>query len=141
MRSSAGRMEPITKLNLTPIIDVALVLVIILLVTAPMLSVADLPVDLPQARTRGLETRRNISITLSASGEAAVDEQLVPRDGLRALLARRLADEPDANVLVVIRADSGIPYVEIRQTLEEARLAGAKDLAIATRQAVEAPGK
>ena len=42
----------ITKINVTPIIDVALVLVIILLVTAPLLSVADLPVDLPQARSR-----------------------------------------------------------------------------------------
>ena len=41
----------ITKVNVTPIIDVALVLVIILLVTAPMMSVSDLPVRLPEART------------------------------------------------------------------------------------------
>ena len=47
-----GYQIMITKINVTPIIDVALVLVIILLVTAPMLSIADLPVDLPQARTR-----------------------------------------------------------------------------------------
>ena len=57
----------ITKVNVTPIIDVALVLVIILLVTAPMLSVADLPVDLPQARTREAEDERNVSITLSSA--------------------------------------------------------------------------
>jgi biopolymer transport protein ExbD len=52
MRSFVPRQTLITKVNVTPIIDVALVLVIILLVTAPMLSVADLPVNLPQAQTR-----------------------------------------------------------------------------------------
>ncbi|HZE19266.1 MAG TPA: biopolymer transporter ExbD, partial [Candidatus Angelobacter sp.] len=64
----------ITKVNVTPIIDVALVLVIILLVTAPLLSVADLPVDLPQARTREAEDERNVSITLSSTGRLAVDD-------------------------------------------------------------------
>ena len=48
--------QPITRVNVTPIIDVALVLVIILLVTAPMLSVADLPVNLPAAHTREAES-------------------------------------------------------------------------------------
>ena len=61
----------ITKVNVTPIIDVALVLVIILLVTAPLLSVADLPVDLPQARTREAEDQRNISVTLGSDGSLA----------------------------------------------------------------------
>ena len=47
MHTPRGSAPIITRVNVTPIIDVALVLVIILLVTAPMLSVADLPVDLP----------------------------------------------------------------------------------------------
>jgi biopolymer transport protein ExbD len=127
--------EPITKLNLTPIIDVALVLVIILLVTAPMLSVADLPVDLPDARSRGLESERNVSITLDRSGEMAIDEKLVSPGMLRDELAMRLANEPDQNILVVIRADAGLSYASIRSALEEARAAGAKRLAIATHQA------
>lgn len=127
--------QTITKLNLTPIIDVALVLVIILLVTAPMLSVADLPVDLPDARTRGLESERNVSITLDRSGEMAIDETLVSAATLRDALAARLATEPDENILVVIRADAGLPYSSIRSALEEARAAGAKRLAIATHQA------
>jgi len=129
--------EPITRLNLTPIIDVALVLVIILLVTAPMLSVADLPVELPTAHTRGLETRRNISITLGTGGGTAVDDIVMPREELRAALSRRLAAEGDAEVLVVIRADATIPYEEVRSALEDAQQAGARSLAIATRQVPE----
>jgi len=134
MSSNRHHTEQITRLNLTPIIDVALVLVIILLVTAPMLSVADLPIDLPDARTRGLESERNVSITLDRSGDIAIDEEIIVRSDLTAALARRLADE-NPDVLVVIRADAALPYADIRTALEDARAAGAKRMAIATRQA------
>jgi len=128
----------ITKINVTPIIDVALVLVIILLVTAPLLSVADLPVDLPQARTREAEDERNVSITLSTTGAIAIDEDIVSRAELRPALQARLAKSENEAVLVVVRADSGAPYSAVQQLLEEARAAGATRLAIATRQKTEA---
>ncbi|HEV8479658.1 MAG TPA: biopolymer transporter ExbD [Candidatus Eisenbacteria bacterium] len=129
--------ELITRVNVTPIIDVALVLVIILLVTAPLLSVADLPVDLPQATTREAEDERNISITLGSHGELAVDETIVGRESLTDMLRSRLGEEGNKDVLVVVRADSGAPYAEVRDLLEKARAAGAQHLAIATRQKAE----
>src|SRR5262245_28612758 len=128
--------EMITKPNMTPLIDVALVLVIILLVTAPMLSVADLPVQLPQAVTREAEDERNVSITLGADGRLAVDDQVVSRADLSPTLANKLALPGNKNVLVVVRADSGAPYSEVRSLLEDARAAGAARIAIATRQRV-----
>ena len=134
VKRRAQSPEQISKINVTPIIDVALVLVIILLVTAPMMSVADLPVDLPTARTRGAESQRNVSVTLDRSGEVAVDDKVVSRADLRAAIAARLAEE-DADILVVIRADEKLPYAEVRRALEAAREAGARNLAIATRQA------
>lgn len=137
MRRRASQNELITKVNVTPIIDVALVLVIILLVTAPMLSVADLPVDLPHAHTREAENERNVSITLGAHGEVAVDDRLTDPSGLRAALVERLGRPGDAGVLVVVRADRGTPFQVVRRTLDDARAAGAKRLAIATRQGVE----
>ena len=137
-RRIAPRGELITRVNVTPIIDVALVLVIILLVTAPMLSVADLPVDLPAAHTREAEDERNVSVTLSAGGHVAVDEEVVERSQLRAAIAARLSRPGNEGVLVVVRADSGAPYAAVREVLEDARAAGAKRLAIATRQKVEA---
>jgi len=131
-----GYQVMITKINVTPIIDVALVLVIILLVTAPMLSVADLPVDLPQARSREAEDERNVSITLSTTGAVAIDEDIVSRADLRAALAARLAKDGNADALVVVRADTGTPYSAVREILEDARAAGALRIAIATRQKV-----
>ena len=136
-RRHAPRAELITRINVTPIIDVALVLVIILLVTAPMLSVADLPVNLPAAHTREAEDERNVSITLSAGGHVAVDEEVVDRSQLRSHLAARLSQPGNEGVLVVVRADSGALYATVRELLAEARAAGAKRLAIATRQKME----
>jgi len=138
MRFRVQRPELITRVNVTPIIDVALVLVIILLVTAPMMSVADLPVDLPAAKTREAEDERNVSITIASDGQFAVDETKVVRERLRATLESKLAEPGNDAVLVVVRADTGVPFVTIRHTLDDARAAGAKRLAIATRQRTEA---
>jgi biopolymer transport protein ExbD len=130
--------EMITRPNMTPLIDVALVLVIIMLVTAPMLSVADLPVNLPQAATREAENERNVSVTLGADGRLAVDEQVVAVDALVVTLQKRLAERGNRDVLVVVRADSGAPYASVKRLLEQARAAGATRIAIATRQRVGA---
>ncbi len=127
-------LEPITKINVTPIIDVALVLVIILLVTAPLLSVADLPVDLPQARTREAENERNVSITLSSTGRLAVDDQIIAPEGLLSCLRGKLSERENRSVLVVVRADSGAPFEAVRRILDQAKAAGASRIAIATRQ-------
>ncbi|HKA25116.1 MAG TPA: biopolymer transporter ExbD [Candidatus Eisenbacteria bacterium] len=134
-RRVTASSDLITRVNVTPIIDVALVLVIILLVTAPLLSVADVPVDLPQATTREAEDERNISITLGTHGELAVDETRVASEDLLTQAVRaRLEKEGNNDVLVVVRADSGAPYASVRDVLEKARAAGATRLAIATRQ-------
>ena len=131
--------EPITKVNVTPIIDVSLVLVIILLVTAPMMSVADLPVNLPSARTREAEDQRNISVTLGSDGGMAVDQQRVTAELLAPTLAKRLAEPGNKGVLVIVRADTNAPYSSVRKILDDARIAGATRVAIATRQRTEAP--
>ena len=137
-RRSAPPQEMITKVNVTPIIDVALVLVIILIVTAPLMSTTDLPVDLPSARTREAENQANVSITLTRDGALAVDDRRVAFAELRPALAARLADVGD-DVLVVVRADANAAYVDVRAVLDEARGAGVQRLAIATRQDVGAP--
>jgi biopolymer transport protein ExbD len=137
-RRMAPPPEIITKVNVTPIIDVALVLVIILIVTAPLLSAADLPVRLPEARTREAENQKNVSVTLAEDGALAVDDRRVSAAELRTAIAERIADQGD-DVLVVVRADSNAPYKTVRGVLDEARGAGAKRLAIATRQKVDRP--
>ncbi len=133
-RIAPANGELITKINVTPIIDVALVLVIILLVTAPMLSVADLKVDLPQARTREAEGERNVSITLGPNGELAVDHDVISPAMLGNVLRDKMAEPGNADVMVVVRADSGAPHAAVQELLSQARAAGATRLAVATRQ-------
>lgn len=134
MRGPMTRQNPINaKINLTPIIDVALVLVIILLITAPMLSEIDIKVTLPEARTRGLEDEARITITLGESGELAVDDQMIPPGSLRVMLSSQLGQK-QGDMLVVVRADKDTPHEMVRKVLSEATAAGATRLAIATRQ-------
>jgi len=121
-------------INLTPIIDVALVLVIILLITAPMLALADLDVTLPAAVSRGAEDDVKINITLSSDGELAINEHIIGRERFGRELEALLSSGNNKDVLVVLRADTEVPYSSIRTVLGEARSAGARRLAIATLQ-------
>ena len=131
---NGGGMPLRAAINVTPIIDVALVLVIILLVTAPMLALSDIDVALPAAVTRGTEEAVKVNITLSNSGEMAINEQKVDRKKFVHTLEALLSNPGNEEVLVVLRADTEVPYSSIRAVLGEARAAGAERLAIATLQ-------
>jgi biopolymer transport protein ExbD len=122
------------KVNVMPIIDVALVLVVVLLVTAPMITVKDLELTLPDAATRGAEDELRVTISLGSDGQLAVDEDLVTLETLSAALSQRFKEMHKDNVLVVLRADTGTPYHIIREILHKARGSGAGRLAIAVRQ-------
>ncbi|MDD3642972.1 MAG: biopolymer transporter ExbD [Candidatus Krumholzibacteria bacterium] len=134
-RRNTGVGMPLrAAINVTPIIDVALTLVIILLITAPMLALSDLEVDLPSAVTRGPEDAVKINITLSRTGRIAINERIVEREAFGPLLAGLLSNPGNEDVLVVLRADTEVPYSTIRTVLGEARGAGARRMAIAALQ-------
>ena len=128
------KMPTVARINVTPIIDVALVLVIILLITAPMMSVSSMEIDLPEAKTRSIEDEVRVSITVDSNGRIAVDEDDVDRKALIGVLRQRIDGTRSDNILVVIRADAGTSYEFVHEILGEARSAGAKRIAIATRQ-------
>jgi biopolymer transport protein TolR len=126
---------PLTRINVTPIIDVALVLVIILLITAPMLSVADVELELPQAHARDTEDPLFVSITLGPAGEVAVDDRMLPGlDALTTALRQQLQQSEREDLLVVVRADARLPHAVVREAMTAARDGGATRLAVATRQ-------
>ena len=133
----APLVEPtptIARINVTPIIDVALVLVIILLITAPMITNSAMDVDLPAAQTRAAEDEVRMSVTMGVHGELAINENEVPAKEFVRALAARLAEGGNANILVVVRADTGMPYDSVNHVLKLVRKAGATRVAIATRQ-------
>ncbi|HXS10001.1 MAG TPA: biopolymer transporter ExbD [Candidatus Krumholzibacteria bacterium] len=127
----------IAKVNVTPIIDVALVLVIILMITAPMIAVSNVDVKLPEALTRNLEGHDRVSVTLGAKGELAVDDTDITLPALATTLASHLEGHKDA--IVVIRADQSVAYSAVRQIVEAARAAGAARIAVGTTQRGNAP--
>jgi len=125
--------SPVTRVNVVPIIDVALVLVIILLITAPMIAVSDMDVQLPEARARSLEGDDRVSITLGATGELAVDDVDVTPSTMPGVLASRLSDH-GSGVVVVVRADEQVSYRAVQSVVKLARAAGAERIAVGTRQ-------
>lgn len=136
MREPLVQSAPLlTRINVTPIIDVALVLVIILLITTPMHTVTDLRVELPEARSHDAQKTAQISLTVTADGQIAVDEEVVADAvELTALLANRLQATGAEEMVVVVRADASLPHSVVRKVMAAARAGGATKLGIATRQ-------
>jgi biopolymer transport protein TolR len=123
----------VARINVTPIIDVALVLVIVLLITAPMIAVTDMDVSLPHAKTRSVESDARVNVTLGRAGELALDDIDIVDAQLAGMIAERLHQDGD-DLIVVVRADEGVPYDAVEHVLKTARAAGAKRLGIATQQ-------
>ncbi len=128
-RNDDPGLEPVTEVTVIPVIDVSLVLLVILFVSAPMMSYPNLSVDLPRVRAPE-EDAPGISVTLTKAGDLAVESEKTPWAMFPSELAAALAK--DAEGLVVIRADKDVPYGDVQKVLRAARAAGAKRLAFAT---------
>lgn len=131
--SSIESDDPITDINITPLVDVCLVLVIIFMVTAPMFSDPPIKVDLPSAHTHEGEEADKITITLSKDGEYAIDARKFtdPKllgDALKSALAQK------ESKMVVLRADKDALHGQLTDLMARAKDAGAQSLTIATEQ-------
>ena len=130
--SSGGQDGAITGINITPLVDVCLVLVIIFMVTAPLLTQPNLPVELPKARTAEGKDTDNITITITKDGKWALNADEMTRAQLEAALPGKVAASRDK--YVIIRTDRSTRYAYALEALQLARRAGGRDYAIATEQ-------
>ncbi|PIU19924.1 MAG: hypothetical protein COT18_04910 [Elusimicrobia bacterium CG08_land_8_20_14_0_20_59_10] len=125
--------ETINSINITPLVDVCLVLVIIFMVTAPLLSEPAFKVDLPKARTQEGEEKEKITVSLASSDKYAVNEQVfTDKKKFYSALERTVKDS--ASKLVVIKADREAGYGVLTDTMRCAKEAGAAGINIATAQ-------
>lgn len=122
---------PLSGVNIIPVIDVSLVLLIILLATSPILNLPGFEVKLPKALTAESK-EKNISISLSTKGDMAVNDTTVDANTLIPALQKELSDKKD--FLVIVRADQGVAYGEVEKVMDLAKQAGAQRIAIATQQ-------
>ena len=122
----------ISGINITPIIDITLVLLIIMLVAAPVLNIPNINVELPEAYTS--ETKQqNISVSLGADLQVGIDENIVPVEKLPRLLDGLLKKKPGS--IVIIRADKDVDYENVENLIETIKTkTRANKIAVATKQ-------
>ena len=122
---SAGRGRMVAEINVTPLVDVMLVLLIIFMVTTPLMNSQGVAVQLPTAQgaaLRDADDPERVVISLTADGRVPVGDADIPEEALSdhlTKLARGGADRPGLG-----RADGDVPYRDLARILGLARAAG-----------------
>jgi len=121
-RAAAGRYRPMSEINVTPLVDVMLVLLIIFMVTAPLLTVG-VPVELPQTQAPPInEPKEPLVITLNREGAVFIQETTVPIDSLVARLQSITGGNPEA--VLYVRGDKEINYGRVLEVMSLVTAAG-----------------
>jgi biopolymer transport protein ExbD len=120
----------IAEINITPLTDVFLVLLIIFMVTSSAIAHVGKKVDLPEAQQAASTPQTAVNVTMTAEGEVQVNGETVRLDDLRAHLESALAASDDKTV--VLRGDKQVVLERAVYVLDQAQLAGAQGFALAT---------
>ena len=132
-RTSDLDEDMVTGINVTPLVDVCLVLVIIFMVTTPLLSRPVFDINLPAASTQEGEEQDKVTLSLGADGRLAVDaKECRSAEEFKRTLALKLYQSESK--LVVLRADRDATHGRLADLMSQAKEAGAKSLTIATEQ-------
>ena len=129
-RRGRGR-APMAEINVTPMVDVMLVLLIIFMVTAPLL-VAGVPVDLPESRAQALDQQAApVQIVLDRQGNIFIDDVAVSAAALSARLAE-IANQPEPpeGRRIYLRADKHLDYGQVMGVMGELNRAGLNRVAL-----------
>ncbi len=136
-RPSSGRHSSLSQINVTPLVDVMLVLLIIFMVTAPMLD-QGVEVDLPEvAEAPGLpQDQEPLIITLDQSGTVMIAKATVDDlNKLGEVIDQALKGKPDREVF--LEADQKVPYGRVVQVMAAVKKAGVESLGMVTRMPEE----
>ncbi len=107
--------KPMAEINITPMVDVMLVLLIIFMVAAPLM-VAGVPVELPKtSAARVAQSKKPMVVTLTADGRLQIRNEFVDRDRLVPRLGEIHAAEGDA--VIYVRGDKKVPYGDVMDIL------------------------
>ena len=116
------RYAPLAEINVTPMVDVMLVLLVIFMVTAPLLSVG-VPLDLPKSRATALTgPKKPVVISLNREGELFIGDERVDAGQLEPRLAALAAEDPTR--IVYVRSDKTNTYAQLMDTLGLVNQAG-----------------
>ncbi|MDR3395231.1 MAG: biopolymer transporter ExbD [Parasulfuritortus sp.] len=123
-----GRLErsqgptPMSDINMTPLVDVMMVLVVIFIFTAPLLA-SSIRLDLPQTGAAGpSDAPKFVTLVVDKTGQAFLNDKPVTQAELAASLLQTAAQNPDTEVQ--LRADQAVPYGRVVQVMGAAQTAG-----------------
>ena len=134
MTSGGKHSELMSEINVTPFVDVMLVLLIIFMVTAPMM-IQGLNVDLPEATAKPLDSEKeHLVITINKDQQVYINDFEVTVEFLREKLLKILQGRSDRDVY--LKADKNIPYGIVVQVMAEIKGAGVEQLGMVTEPAV-----
>ncbi len=130
-RGRSGR-APMAEINVTPLVDVMLVLLIIFMVTAPLL-IAGVPVELPESRAKALAQDANqTTLSLDATGKVFLDDaEIAPGELAERLGGLNCVTAQDAP-LITLRADRGLDYGRVMAVMGELNRAGCNSVSLVT---------
>jgi biopolymer transport protein TolR len=136
-RGRSRRRAAIAEINVTPLVDVMLVLLIIFMVTAPLLT-SGVPIELPDSRANPLDQERDqVTISIDREGRVFIDNDQVPPGGLAdRLAALHHGGKPP---LVTLRADRGLDYGRVMAVMGELNHAGFNSVSLVTNGSSQAP--
>jgi len=130
-RRRRNRTRPMSEINVTPFVDVMLVLLIIFMVAAPLLTVG-VPVELPKSAAGALavDQEEPLTITLTADGVVQIQTTEVAREDLvsrlRGIAAERSSDK------VFLRADGSVSYADVMQVMGALNAGGFANIGLVT---------
>jgi len=114
--------EPMSAINVTPLVDVMLVLVVIFILTAPLMA-SSVKLELPKTDAASTtDATPSVSLVIDRAGQAYLDNRAVPLAELSQSLVRTAALQPDTEVQ--LRADENAPYGKVIEVLGVAQKAG-----------------
>ena len=126
------------EINVTPFVDVMLVLLIIFMVTAPLLA-SGVPIELPDSRANALDQQPDqVTIAIDRDGYIYIDDQRVPEGGFATAMTRVSCGGEDAP-LITLRADRVLDYGRVMAVMGELNRAGCNSISLVTQGSVEAP--
>ncbi len=125
-----GSRAPMSEINVTPLVDVMLVLLIIFMVAAPMMTTA-VPIDLPRARAERIEVENETPLlTIATDGRIFLGRDEVPMSELAARVRAHPAVTRDGKLYV--QADAAVPYGRVVQIFGIVKEAGVTNLGLVT---------
>jgi biopolymer transport protein TolR len=134
MTSGGKHSELMSEINVTPFVDVMLVLLIIFMVTAPMM-IQGLNVDLPEATAKPLDSEKeHLVITINKDQQVYINDAVATVESLGEKLSKILQGRSDRDVY--LKADKNIPYGIVVQVMAEIKGAGVEQLGMITEPAV-----